>query len=317
MRIPLGLFILLLLAGNSCLAQNEDFKTYYPGNELYKKLGVKSSRHVFDSATTYISEFDTAGRLISCWQEGRDSKECYRYGYHKDTLVCHCFYSSTDGANQPIGETQKFLYNADNKVILYTKSRKDYTTHLLWYWQEKFFYDEKGLLTTRLVYMNKPDSTSFSPEIILPDNKLELIDGYNYFFNNKNQLVLQKQIMGPKDARTIDSFFYDKQQRLVKRVNFIKNGYLFCRFIANDIRNTSSTVFGDSTTAVTSTCTYNNYPEGIKTHYEEAKQYTHYNNGLIQTEKTTYSYYTYQYEFYPGYINNAASTFHKARITKP
>jgi hypothetical protein len=48
----------------------------------------------------------------------------------------------------------------------------------------------------------------------------------SFYYNNLSQLIAKKQMIGNKDERFVDSFFYDKKKRLIKEVRFQKEGFV-------------------------------------------------------------------------------------------
>lgn len=147
---------------------------------------------------------------------------------------------------------------------------------------DKFFYDENGDLTTRLIYLNRRYKERFSIDLSFKDSSLKLIDVYAYRFDKSHKLLLRKRMMGRPADRDIDSFFYDNKGRLIKKISRQRYGFLG-EFAVTNITETDLFAYETNKMSVTSYLTYQEWDGGEeKTRRSETSDYVYYPSGLTK-----------------------------------
>lgn len=220
------LFLLLFLSFDIVYSQEYPFNKYYLGDSVIKKNKVKSSIYTdisFPHLNT-ISEFDEMGRETVWYYTKNNTKNHSKFLHHQDTLLSIHFTSTNDTINSP-HEVSKYVYDKKGNITFYAmcrrsindKSEADFT---------RFYYDEKGKLTSALYFSsyNYPFPINEYFPIIESLFKLTNVESFQY---GKNlQLTAIKQMIGNKNERYVDSFYYDKQKRLIKRVRHEQEGFV-------------------------------------------------------------------------------------------
>jgi hypothetical protein len=303
----ISLLLLYLFLTVCSHSQPTDTDRYYPENPLYRKLGVKS---ILDTSASpsghhYTEEFDSLGRRTA-WYYVEDSVRTYfKYEKKADTLIRLHFYTVKE-REKPVYQFEKFHYNAKGKIEFYASCGKNYGTDSATSECEmrKFYYGEKGQLLAELDYSETNYQIPFSVNISPVDTLMKLVNVSHYFYDKATKVIAKKQVIGPRENRAIDSFFYDKSNRLIKTTSFQKQGFVGDIPYA-DLRSFELIRYREHKTEITSFDTYLNW-EHTKpdTSEVETSEYIYEPNGLLkiwfhQSGSRTKSMLTYNvYEFY-------------------
>lgn len=135
-----------------------------------------------------------------------------------------CFLSIISGKN-PDGrliEIQKYVYNQQGKVILYSDCYQN-TNHISAR-LTRFYYDSLNKMTARHFYYAHDFSKTLDEHYSTNATAYELNSAENYFYDNKGRMVFVKQMTGPKDERFTESLQYDERGRVKTIARFQKYG---------------------------------------------------------------------------------------------
>ncbi|MEO7310834.1 MAG: hypothetical protein ABIX01_10590 [Chitinophagaceae bacterium] len=279
LTIILWLFILTFDA----YSQGSDFDMYYPENNLYRKLKVKSE---LDTIATpafhhYMKEFDTLGRQIS-WRYVEDSVVTrFKYSRSGDTLWKMHYYIK-NGIEHDIYEVDRFMYNPNGKISVFTNWRKSYYygDKFTQFRVDKFFYDENHRLTSELNFTNDKYNKPFASSLAIPDSLLELDMVYSYSYDKLNRLAVKKDMISKPDSRSVDSFFYDRNNRIIKIASRKKHGFLG-EFGVDNLCRIELISYDTNKKTVTKYSLYNDWePFQLKETELEINEYIYYSNGL-------------------------------------
>ena len=105
--------------------------------------------------------------------------------------------------------------------------------------------------------------------------------------------------MGPPERQTIDSFYYDKQNRVTKKVGRQMHGYVGELAVA-DICSTKTFKYGKNMRIETASTTYTNWGnETITDNGQVVEEYVYHPNGLLRMSSYNGSIMNYSvYGFY-------------------
>ena len=268
------LVITLLFFAAQTYSQIDDLEMYYPENPMFKRLKVKS---VLDTIASpefhhYKKEFDTLGRQIS-WYYIEDSVVTrFKYKKFDDTLIKFHYYTEKEIEHE-VYQYEIYIYNKLGDILTYQSCRRNHGTggKTSECSMDKFFYDDNGRLTSKLIYTNRNYKHPFSENLKLTDSLLNLVNVYSYQYDKNSKLILIKQMMGKPQYRRIDSFYYDKAGRLMKNVSRQNRGYLG-EFAVNNLYRTITFKY-ENYKLIETTGTED--PE-----WEEVNEYVFYRNGL-------------------------------------
>ena len=277
---PLLLSLLFVVEGQS---QAPEFERFYPENSLYRKLQVKSVLDTIASPPNhhYKKEFDRLGRQTA-WYYVEDSVRTYfKYEKKEDTLS-RLHYYTANGRERPIYRREWFVYNEKGKIELYQSCQKNYGERIETSQCEmdKFYYDEKGRLLTRLSYAAPRYRQPFSVEMTLADTAMRLQSGLHYWYDKGDKLKAAAQLIGPPDFRSVDSFFYDSKGRLVKRTSYQKRGFLG-ELTMTDLTRIELKTYATNRLLETSFATYRDWmSDTLKATNPSIYEYIYFPNGL-------------------------------------
>ncbi len=223
---PILLIISFFIIDNA-FSQNFELDRYYLVDTIMQKNKVKTSTYK-DASFTHlntVSEYDSLGREILWYYTNGDTKNFSKYLVHKDTII-QVQYSTKGGIEKSPRQINKYVYNRKGFITFYASCREssigkkteaDFVT---------FDYEKSNKLASVLYYStyNYPFAVNVNFPIV--DTLFKLTNVESFFYNNLSQIIAKKQMIGKKDERYIDSFFYDKKKRLIKEVRFQKEGFL-------------------------------------------------------------------------------------------
>jgi hypothetical protein len=279
LTIIIGLFILTF----DSYSQNSDFDMYYPENNLYKKLKVKSELDTIASPAFhhYKKEFDTLGRQISWGYVENSVVTRFKYSRSGDTLWKFHYYTK-NGVEHDIYEFDRYIYNSNGKIIVYENCRKSYYygDNFSQFRVDKFFYDETDRLTSELNFTNEKYNLPFAPTLTIPDSLLKLVMVYTYSYDKLNRLAIKKDMISKPNSRSVDSFFYDKNNRVIKITSRKKHGFLG-EFGVENLCRVKLIKYETNKKTVTNYSTYTDWePFKVKETEHEVNEYIYYPNGL-------------------------------------
>lgn len=291
----------------TCFSQIREFEKYYPENHLFRKLQVKSVIDTIGSPSGrhYKKEFYTLCRQTALYYIEDSVRTYFKYTKSGDTLI-RSHLNTINGREEQVYKFEKLVYNTKGKIELYQSCQKNYGTNNQTSQCEmsKFYYDEKGRLITKLDYSENKYKKPFSENVQLVDTLMSLVDVNNYWYDNINRLAVKKQMIGRPEYRAVDSFFYDKSNKLIERTSYQKQGYLG-EFAIGDVTRTELIKYDLNKTTKTWFVKYSNWEQDqFKTTEIEIDEYIYYPNGLEkiwyrQSGDRNKSMLTYKvYEFY-------------------
>ena len=221
------LLILSFLIFISTVAQRFELDRYYLVDPIKQKNKVRTLTYTNASFShlNSVYEYDTLGRQILWYYINGDTKHFTKYLSKKDTII-EVEYSTKDGVEKSPRQISKYVYNKKGLISFYASCRKSSVAKKTEADFISFYYDKSSQLTSVLCYStyNYPFALNVSFPII--DTLFKLTNVESFYYNNLLQLTAIKQMIGKKDERYIDSFFYDKKKRLIKEVRFQKEGFV-------------------------------------------------------------------------------------------
>ena len=278
----LFLFFSILLFTTHTFSQTDEMEMYYPERPLFKKLKVKSILDTIASPAFhhYRKEYDTLGRQIS-WYYVEDSVITrFRYVKSGDTLKKYHYYTK-GSVEHPAYQTEVFVYDRKGNILTYQSCRRNHDYKNTSDCEiDKFFYNEKFLLTSKLSFTNRYLKQEYSENLLPDDSLLKLVNVYSYQYDRNGKLKTMKQMIGKPEYRSIDSFYYDKGGRLIKNVSRQKQGYLG-EFAVGNLCWTRTFEYEKNKQIETTWTTYSDWEiDKTKTTSEELNEYVFYPNGL-------------------------------------
>lgn len=207
-----------------CFGQEDPFKEFYVVDSNIYKNKVKTVLDTFHSPPKQntITEYDTLGREVLFYYTDRDFQYRTTYENHADTILSFLYLTSNNNQTGKPIEIRKSLYNEKGKVVFYAICYKNSAQNSAQ--MRRFFYDSLGRLSSVLFYYVHKYPFDVNEYFSVKDSLFNLQDVEHYYYNDKNQLSIIKQMIGPKDERFIDSFFYDRKGKLIRQVKFQKYG---------------------------------------------------------------------------------------------
>jgi len=195
-----------------------DLKSFYPNKIEYKKNKVKSIVDTFGHGINhYKKEFDTLGRQTSWYYIENTSRTNFRYEIKNDTLFKY-HYCPTYLNDEPY-QIEKYAYNKVNQIIYYLNCHKHTNDNGTDVEMTNFYYNDRNKLTEMLDYKNSTYPGTFNIEMHIEDSLLELRNVTNFSYNRRNNISVLKELYGDPEFRKIDSFFYDKSNRISRIIS--------------------------------------------------------------------------------------------------
>ena len=223
---PILLFLSFIIA-NSVFAQNIELDRYYLVDTIKQKNKVKTSTYTNASFPhlNSVYEYDTLGRQILWYYTNEDTKHFTKYLSHKDTII-EVEYGTKYGIEKSTRQITKYVYNKKGFISFYASCRESSVGKKTEADFVQFYYDKSNKLNSVLYYStyNYPFAVNVHFPVI--DTLFNLTNVESFYYNNIAQLIAKKQMIGNKDERYADSFFYDKKKRLIKEVRFQKEGFV-------------------------------------------------------------------------------------------
>ncbi|RQO30388.1 hypothetical protein DBR32_12525 [Taibaiella sp. KBW10] len=244
MRILLILTATFLMSIN-LFGQDDPLKFFYVIDSVAFKNNIRvkfDTLHNPPNQNT-ITKYDTLGRKILFYYTNSKFKYKNVYKTSADTILCFISTVSNENLTEKVIEIQKYLYNSNGKIIFKSncyKNSNNISAQLT-----KFYYDSLNRITAKHFYYVHNFSKELNDHYSTNEASYELNTAENYFYDNKNRLILIKEMTGPFEERYTDSLKYDNQGRLKTIIKFQKYGSIG-EIKQRDIFYTTNYVYSDS-----------------------------------------------------------------------
>ncbi|MBO9595474.1 MAG: hypothetical protein J7599_21405 [Niabella sp.] len=218
------LLLILILLCTKAFSQENLLEEYYIVDSIILKNRVKQQMDTLSAPPKQneIIEFDTLGRRVLSYHINSDFKYKYEYKNYGDTVLCFLSIVSDKNPGGRLIEIQKYLYNLQGKVVLYSDCYEN-TNHISAQ-LTKFYYDSSNKMTAKHFYYAHNFSKKLDAYYTTDVAAYELNSAENYFYDNKDRMVSVKQMTGPKDERFTETLQYDERGRVKTIARFQKYG---------------------------------------------------------------------------------------------
>ena len=243
-RMRLKTLLIILLISKTSFSQllsweGEDLenKFYYPSKKVFidNKVKFKIDSNIYSLPRGYtIEAFDEKGRLIGLFNHSIDSFiNPYQYIEKGDTLIC----IRRRNRDNSIYMLEKFIYNSSGQIIQFDRFIDDFSSKGTLEFNRTIFYYENSNVSDKLRYsLNGKDTLTINTNITTYSMKLWSVKHYTYQKAKSKNIMVITECIGNKDFRSVDTFEYDKLNRLLLHTNFAKSAYLFCSYRASNVR---------------------------------------------------------------------------------
>lgn len=208
--------------------ESEDLENtfYYPEKKEIKNNNIKFKidSNIYHYRGYWIEAFDFKGRLIGSFDHSIDSfVNPYIYIEKVDTLLR----LRQRDKKKTLYMVEKFIYDKSGKIIQFDRFRDDFLIDGKLVLDRTVFFYEDGKISDKLSYgLNSIGELSADFNILTNKMNLESIKHYSYKRTQLNSYIFISELMGDKNFRDVDTFVYDKKDRIIKYKNFAKRGYV-------------------------------------------------------------------------------------------